>query len=189
MIRLRLPQVQIRTTDALIGIQTRQAQLNIRQPHADLHIEQPHAELNTTTKQPRLSIDQTEAWRDMGIMSALDKTKQSTGEARQKWLEGISRMSQEGNQLMSIDRGVDIAQVAKQKTTPHLPMPNITYIPKSFTSIKISYEPGEVTHNHQANKPVIRANAKNVEGNYEPYDIQIYLRQQPNIEITVDTEI
>src|SRR5690625_7871121 len=74
----------------------------MRQPHADMSIEQPQAVMNMTTTKGRLTIDQTEAWEEMNLMSTQRSIEKNAQLSRQLLHEGVTRRAEQGAKLLDI---------------------------------------------------------------------------------------
>ena len=65
--RMKLPQIQIRTTDIQMDWQKQDPIQYIKQPSAELSISQPVAILEMSTTPGKLTIDSSDARRDLGF--------------------------------------------------------------------------------------------------------------------------
>lgn len=72
---MRLPQIQIRTTDAKIDLHIAKPRQHIEQPKATQHIKQPSAILDINTTRSVLKIDSSQARRDIGMIGPLESSK------------------------------------------------------------------------------------------------------------------
>lgn len=182
---MKLPQIQISTQPALIGLRQTLGTQAIKQEHAELNIRQPKANLNIQVKPSRLTIDQSQAWRDMGLIGALEATKRSAQDGYSQLLTFIASKSQEGNQLMKIEHSSSpIASIAKSKSERPIRDINIDWIPSRF-AVKTNYQPSEVRVDVKSNKPSISAQRKEPSIHYQPGGAEVFIRQQNNIEINV----
>ena len=186
MIIVDFPKLNITQQAGLIGINTRPGQLSIKQPKADLNIQQPPADLKFERKPSKLTIDQSQVWKELNIIGPLESTKQNAEEGEKKVLEGMAKVANEGDRLMRIENGGDqIPEIAKQNIFKEYQPIQMEWIPSNF-AVKFKYEPGEVNINAKANKPIIEANANSPIIQYEKSEMNIYLEQEPYIEINFD---
>ncbi|GAA0472244.1 DUF6470 family protein [Alkalibacillus silvisoli] len=186
---LQLPQVHYHIQRGKIGIQTQDAQVNMSQPEADLRISQPEADLDINYRPSKLTIDQTEALRDMGIISTEESVRKSANEGLQEAFEGISRRAREGTQMQRIENGGDVIPHIAKENRPFARQDfTIGWIPSSQFAVKIDYDPGDVDINVQKNEPIIDAQANKPHFNYHEGDVNIYLQQAPHLEIDVDID-
>ncbi|WP_035513074.1 DUF6470 family protein [Halalkalibacillus halophilus] len=180
---MQLPQIRIQSQNAQIGMQTQNAQLDIQSQPADLQISQPQAEVNIQTTPPRLSIDQSKAFEDMGIYGPLKASKISAQEAEQTWSQGVARTAREGDEMMRIENGDGaIARIAERNIpNPHRDF-QMGWIP-SYFSVDINYDPGDVQIRNQKNDPIIEATARKPETHYQPGGVDVYMEQESLLDI------
>ncbi|GCD81146.1 DUF6470 family protein [Parageobacillus thermoglucosidasius] len=182
---MNFPQIQIRTTKAILGLHIEKPIQHIEQPKADLSIEQKPATLTIDSKPARLTIDQSKAWRDMELLNPFDSTRKFAEEGRESLLEGIARRAQEGDQLMKIENGGNaIAAIAAEKGFHPYKQLGIKFIP-SVHSVDIGYQPGYLDIKVDANKPIIEANVNRPIHEYKPGNVSAYMIQYPSIKIDV----
>lgn len=183
---MKIPQIRLESTSALIGLQTKNAVNHIEQPKADLSIEQPKAELTIQTTRSKLTIDQTQARADVDLKSVFRRTEESAQRGYQDLLEGIARRAQQGNELMKIEnKGNPIANQAKENG--HKPMKEfgLVFIP-SAGSVKIHYEPAQVKVNFKQQKPKIDVTVNKPIYNYEPGKVDVYLERKNDLKISFE---
>ena len=97
---MKIPQIQIHTTDAKIDLQIHDSNQNIEQPKATQTIEQPAAILQISTTKSVLKIDSTQARRDICMIGTLESTEKYAQKGKQLALQGAARRAKEGRQLM-----------------------------------------------------------------------------------------
>ena len=68
---MNIPQLQIQTTPARLGLQIDKPIQQIEQPKAEQQIEQPAAILEISTTKPELSLDTTENRADLDLKSII----------------------------------------------------------------------------------------------------------------------
>lgn len=186
---MRLPQIQIRTTDAKLDLQISKPQQSIEQPRATQTIEQPAAILEINTTRGKLEIDSSQARRDLGQIGPIEATKNAAQEGKQAALSGAARRAQEGRQMMiSAGKGqgrATIQNIAKQNTGPHRPGPyNIKFVP-SIGSVKIDYTPGTTDINIERREPIIDVKVNKPIYEYTPGKVTGTMVQRPDVEIDV----
>ncbi|MFT4414408.1 DUF6470 family protein [Fredinandcohnia humi] len=180
---MQLAQIRLESQSARIGLKTIQPVQKIQQPKADLSIEQPKAEIQIRTTPGKLTINQTKAREDVDLKSVSKRIEEFANNGYQGWLEGLERMSQEGNALMEIENGGNpIAQIAKSNSQgPELQF-NIGWIPSHF-SVKTSYEPAKVDIQVHVNKPIINSKINKPVHHYTPGKIDFSLEQRESLNI------
>ncbi|WP_019153842.1 DUF6470 family protein [Robertmurraya massiliosenegalensis] len=182
---MRLPQIQIETTKAQLGLNIEKPQQYIQQPQAELHIEQPDAILNINMSPAKLTIDQSRAWRDLNLIGPLASTQQFAQKGKQELLQGIARRSSEGEKLMRIEnRGSVIPSLAKGKGMREYKSYSIKFVP-SVNAVKINYHPEQTNIRVETKKPIINNYANKPIHSYQPGKVSGYMIQYPSIEVDV----
>lgn len=185
---MRLPQIQIRTTDAKIDLHITKPQQYIKQPKATQHIEQPAAILDINTTRGILKIDSSQARRDIGMIGPLESSANYAEKGKQGALKGIARRAKEGRQIMENSgkgQGRSIMQnIAKQNHGPHRVQFNIKFVP-SVGSVKIDYTPGTTDVNIQRREPIIDAKVNKPIHEYTPGKVTGTMVQRPEVDIDV----
>lgn len=181
---MRIPQIQIQTTNAQIGLTIPEPQQYIEQPPADLQIRQPAAELTIETTEGQLQIDQTQLRADLGMYTLPEFARNAAQKGQQMILQGIARRAREGEQLGDIRNGNNaIASIAASKNeNMQQKKLGIKFIP-SFNAVKLHYTPAEVDIDVQQNQPEIDATIHKPIHNYTPGKVSVDLLQEPSIEI------
>ncbi|MFJ7970422.1 DUF6470 family protein [Psychrobacillus sp. NPDC096389] len=176
-------QLQIRTTDAELGLNIEKPNQVIRQPKATQHIEQPAAIVEMHTTRGVVEIDSTQARRDVGMISPLESASKYASTGRQKVMQGIARRASEGRQMMDIAHNSDaIASIAKKNTFPTPAKLGIDFIP-SIGSVKLDYTQAKVNINVQTQNPKISAQVNKPIHEYTPGNVSGHMLQNPSIEI------
>lgn len=186
---MRLPQIQIKTTDIQMELIIKKPVQQISQPKAEQTISQPAAKLEINTTRSVLKIDSSEARRDIGQYPTGEMIGRYAQEGKQAVMQGIARRVREGNQMMEgAGKGQGraiIQQIATQNTGPKRPGPyNVKFVP-SVGSVKIDFTPGttnikitpgELNINVKVNKPI---------HNYTPGKVTAVMAQRPRVDIDV----
>lgn len=185
---MRLPQLQIHTTDAKIDLDIHKPQQYIKQPNATQTIEQPAAILEIRTTRGVLKIDSSQARRDLGLIGPLESVGNFAQKGKQIALEGIARRAREGWQMMESSgkgQGRDIIpNIAKQNHGPHPVRFNIKFVP-SIGSVNIDYTPGTTDVNITKQAPKIDAQVNKPIHEYTPGKVTGTMIQRPNVDIDV----
>lgn len=185
---MKLPQIQIRTTDAQIDLNIAKPQQYIKQPRATQHIEQPAATLEIHTTRSVLKIDSSQARRDLGLIGPLESIANYAQKGKQEALKGMARRAREGRQMMESagkDQGrATIQSIAKQNHGPHRVQFNIKFVP-SIGSVKINYTPGITDINIQRREPIIDAQVNKPIHEYTPGKVTGTMIQRPDVDIDV----
>lgn len=187
---MRLPQIQIHTTDAKIDLNIAKPQQYIKQPKATQHIEQPAAIIDINTTRGLLKIDSSQARRDLGLIGPLESSANYAEKGKQEVLQGMARRAREGRQLMDNSgkgQGRTIIQnIAKQNHGPHRPGPyNVKFVP-SVGSVKMDYTPGTTDVNIERREPIIDAKVNKPIHEYTPGKVTGTMVQRPDVDIDVN---
>ncbi|KOY82360.1 DUF6470 family protein [Lysinibacillus sp. FSL H8-0500] len=186
---MKLPQIQIRTTDIQMNWQKQAPVQHIQQPQAKLTISQPAATLEMHTTPGKLTIDSSDARRDLGYFPTGEMIKRYAQEGKQEAMRGLARRAQEGRQMMeSAGKGQKdavIQQIAKQNHGPKREGPyNIKFVP-SVGSVKTNYQPSKLDINITRNKPQINVQVNKAIHDYTPGKIMGTMVQRPRVDIDV----
>lgn len=175
---MQIPKLQIQTTPAKLALQIDKPVQQIEQPKADQQIEQPAAILEMSTTKPQLSLDTTENRADLDLKSTIRRNKENAQYGMQQVSEGTARRASEGQQLMKIENGASIADIAKQNTVKDPAPIGIRFVgdrmkvQMSFSpgSLNINATPQKPVHNVQINKPIHNYTQGKVTGVMEQYN-------------------
>lgn len=180
---MNIPQLQVTTTKAQLGLTTRQPTQQIEQPKATLDIQQPQAEMTINTTKSRLSIDTTQARADMDLKSAAQRIEEVAQYARSEVSNGIARRAQDGSELMKIENGGSPIQTFAERAfrQPYSSL-NVKFIP-SYGSVKVSFEPGSVDIRVDPQKVINNSKANKSLHTYTPGKVTTELLQKSTIQI------
>ena len=180
---MNIPQLQVTTTKALLGLTTQRPKQEIEQPAATLDIQQPQAVMTMETTKPKLSIDTTEARAEMDLKSSFRRTEEVAQYARSEVSNGIARRAQDGSELMKIENGGNPnASFADRAFRQPYNSLNIKFIP-SYGSTKVSFEPGKVDIRVEPQKVINNSVANKPIHTYTPGKVNVELLQHPSIQI------
>ncbi|MDX8044599.1 DUF6470 family protein [Gracilibacillus sp. S3-1-1] len=183
---MQLPQIRIQQQSAMIGIQKTDAQLSVDTGPAKQEISQPQADIQITTKPGKLTIDQSKALADVGIIPTEQSVKNWVSKAMQTAIDGSKKRRQQGDMMMKIENGGNpMPKIAEENGQWPKHSFNIGWIP-SGDGVKFHYEQAEVTINARTNKPIINAEPTNNQFHYQKGDIETYLAQKNWLEIDFD---
>ncbi|GAA0484839.1 DUF6470 family protein [Salinibacillus aidingensis] len=180
---MNIPQIRIQSQDAKIQLNKTPAAQSIEQRKATLSIEQPKADMQIQKTPSKLSIDQTQAWRDMGMVNPVEFARNLGQDGRQAAMEGTARRAREGDELMKIENGGNpIASQAKRNAYEPMKEFNIGWIP-SHNAVKINFDPAEVTTEFKRNEPSISVQPQKPIINYQPGSVETQLKQHADLQI------
>jgi hypothetical protein len=180
---MQLPQIRLESTFAKIAIKTTPPVQEIKQPLAELDLQQPPVEMKIETTPAKLTIDQTKAWEDMDLKHIFRRIEEFAQQGYEDWLEGMARVSRQGDELMRIeDGGNPIAEQAKENSEDPIYDFNIGWIPSLF-SVKTNFEPAKVHIDVKVHQPIIRAKINKPMIHYTPGKVTIDLAQRNSLKI------
>ncbi|MDN4492197.1 DUF6470 family protein [Ureibacillus aquaedulcis] len=183
---MNFPKLQITKTDTKLNMSIHEPIQKISQPKAKQTIEQPAGKLDIHVSEGKLQIDQSQAWRDVGLLTPKESVQKYVADGRQAVLKGISKTVQEGRQMMvnsgNGQRGSIVASIAKQNHGPHRVPMNIKFIP-SVGSVKIDYTPAKVDVNFTPQQPKIDVQVNQPTHDYQQGKVTHEIVQRPSIEI------
>lgn len=114
---MNIPQIQIRQQYAKIGMDIREAELQIQQKDAEISIQQPAAKLEIRQVNVELKIDNYPHRYDLNIKNPTDFLQDTKQYSRQKILQSIARIAQNGDRIMRLkNKGNIIAEIAAEET-------------------------------------------------------------------------
>lgn len=144
VIHMQLPQIRMQSSFAQIEISRTPPQQFIEQPPAQLDLQQPQAEMIIQRTPGQLTIDQTMAWESMDMKHIFRRIEENAQKGYQDLLNGIARISSEGDELMRIENGGSaIADQADRNSKLLNYDYNIGFVPPPF-SVKINFQPGQL---------------------------------------------
>ncbi|MGG0662682.1 DUF6470 family protein [Viridibacillus arvi] len=183
---MKLDHIQIRTTDAKVGINITKSIQKIKQPRAQQHIEQPAATLQINSAPAKLLIDSSQANRDLGLYTNRESTQKFASDGLQKVSEGVGRRASEGRQMMNIGKGKGsvVPLIAQSNANPSPKNLGIAWKP-SVGAVKIRYVPNQLNINTTLQNPKIDVQIGKVVHDYTPGDVTGTMLQYPSIETTV----
>jgi hypothetical protein len=180
---MNLPQIRLESTFAKIAIETIHPVLEIEQPPAQLDLQQPPAEIHIETTPAKLTIDQTKAWEDMDLKHIFRRIEEFAQQGYKDWLEGMARVSRQGDELMRIeDGGNPIAEQAKENGEDPIYEFNIGWVPSHF-SVKTNFEPSKVNIDVKVNNPINNTKINKPIINYTLGKVTTELAQRNSLKI------
>jgi hypothetical protein len=180
---MNLPQIRLESTFARIGMNIEKPKQEIEQPRADLRIEQPPPQLEINRTPGKLMIDQTKAWEDMDLKHIFRRIEEYAEQGYEDWLEGIARVSRQGDELMKIENGGNpIADQARENSESPIYELNIGWIPSMF-SVKIHYEPSKLDFQWRIQKAKIDVNPQKPIHRYTPGKVNVFIKQPNSLKI------
>jgi hypothetical protein len=182
---MNFPQIRMESVFGKLRMATTNAMVMIEQPPADLKISQPRAELDIELTSGKLTIDQTKAWEDMDLKHIFRRIEEQAQNGYQDWLAGIARVSQDGDELMTIENdGNPIPNQAKINSESPMYDFNVGFVPSHF-SVKVNYQPSDLRIKWKTNKPEIDVKLNKPHIEYTPGAVRGEMEQWPSLKIEV----
>ncbi|SFJ45671.1 hypothetical protein SAMN04487936_102244 [Halobacillus dabanensis] len=179
---MNIPQLRVQSTPGRIGLAINKPEQTIKQHKAGQSIQQPKADMKIEQKPGKLTIDQTNAWHNLDLKNVLVRTEELVGIANNLWMEGLSRVSREGDELMRIENGGNpIAAQAKRNAGFEF-----TLQPGSrptYELVQTNYQPGEAQIYIQRREPIIDNKKRDPEHHYRPGNVHVSMEQMPDLKI------
>ena len=180
---MKTPQIRLESTFAQISMTTTPPVQEIEQPRAELDLQQPPAELSIETTPGKLTIDQTKAWEDMDLKHIFRRIEEYAQIGYEGWLEGIARMSRQGDELMRIeDGGNPLVEQARENSEDPLYEFNVGWVPSHF-SVSTQYEPAKVNIDVKVNKPINHSRPSKPIINYTPGKVTTEIARYNSLKI------
>ncbi|KGP91402.1 hypothetical protein N780_19425 [Pontibacillus chungwhensis BH030062] len=181
---MQTPQIRIQSTPAKLGLTIQNAKHTYKQPKAEQHIEQPKAEVSIKQQPPKLSIDQTKAWKNIGLKSVFVRSEEYANHAKQKGLENIASIAQEGDELMRIESGGNpIASQAKRMADQLWEFNIQPGGSPAYDLVAISFKAGGAMIDVQRNEPILKATKRDPEFQYELGQVAAQIEQYSDVKI------
>jgi hypothetical protein len=134
-----------------IGLDIKQPSYNMEIHHPQLDLEIAPSQIKIDQKQPRVEIDQTQCFADVGRRYPLDFSRHMAALSQRLGFEGIAQIAGEGDLLASIEKGIDIADIALMNTQDQDEF-DVAAVPKHrpvidviVEDLQIAVKPGNVT--------------------------------------------
>ncbi|WP_181347263.1 DUF6470 family protein [Thalassobacillus sp. CUG 92003] len=182
---MKLPQIRLQSQMAQTQINSTQGRMMIKQPEATVSIQQPDADVSMSTRPSKLTIDQSQAWEDMGLKSAKKSIEAFAQEGKQAALQAMAKTSRQGDQLMRIENGGDpILSQAKQDAYDQQKEFNVGWIP-SHGAVKIDYQPSDADIQVETRQPVINNQANAPEISHERGSVTTSMASEADLNVDV----
>ncbi len=179
---MNVPGVEINLQYARLGIDETPYQIEASPLVDRVEVSQEQARVQIEDRSVEISIDMTEMRQDMGIYNFRDRMQRRVQESFEVALEAIGRYGEIGDRLMDFQNN-DIADIAFEEMLDEDLQVEIGYLsPPEFTvedpELEVGSDPAQFEMRTEMQNRLNRP-----EYSFEPGDINIYLRQEPDVEI------
>lgn len=171
----------IQQSFAKIGIETTRPKLEMNTTPSKLELKQHYTQVTIHTENPRIQIDQSEAFASAGLKSFQELTRDQNELAYNHVMEYIGKTAEDGDMLAAIEKGGNpLADIAERNAFPEKEF-GFSVLPKVGPKISLIdgyvwIDPGPSLGAHNG----VEGNyiPGNITYNYIPGDVKIYLRQR-----------
>jgi hypothetical protein len=179
--------ITINQTYAKIGIDTTQSGWQIKSTPSKLELHQEQASISLKTEKPRILIDQYECFASSGLKNDRDLILEAKNKAYQKVMSFIQKTAEDGKMLRAIEKSTNvIASLARrdQFSNNQFGIAAMPAVGPDFTFVRGTVNMDVTSTNNGLNPSVEGSyNAGQINMQYTPSDVNIYLLQKPAIEI------
>jgi hypothetical protein len=176
-------QLRINQEFGCIGINQTAAQMRVHSRLADLDIKQELGQFEINAQPPQVKMDLKGAFGDLGMRKPDQVAEELKAQAWQRFGEGLGRVVAEGDRLGRIELGGHpIVEIARENFAEHKEL-NVQALPKQPP--RISSLGGELSLRYHLGGAEISVSPNFPQIKYSPGSIEIYLLQEPWIEIEV----
>lgn len=181
---MRLPQIQIQSTPARLGIQTDLGKFEIKQGRAELNIESTPAVIDIKNAKPEIIIDQSKTWDALTGGKPISFWNRVYSSYTQFPVSYVEKTVQDYNQIGDLTAGGNpIAEIARQSLSQEL-IPIQVYGEASHLNVKFDAVIQKPEINVQPGRVNIQSDIKQPEVNFQRGKVQIYMEQYASITIT-----
>jgi|SRR5690554_706660 len=146
---MHIPQIEINQYPAKLAIHTKRPGIDIRQKNNELKLEKVNGKLEINRENAFMKIDYYPSRYDLGIKNLHDFTGDNYRKNKAEVLEYIGEYAREGNQLMEYQKGITVAEIAREKNFRE---ENKELVLKSLSPPDIEVEAGKLDIKHSPGK-------------------------------------
>jgi len=176
---------------ALIGIESSRASMRISMPRPELVITQELPQMTMKSEVPKFTMDWQSVYDDVGLKRPAGLTLSFGQKATEAAHEGVVRDVREGDYLGNVTRpGRRVAQWAQSETRQQAET-NVNIGPVPKQSPRTDWDKGVVNVSWSKHRLTIEISDDAFLPDVvidPPYSIEVFLRNQPNIRISVEED-
>lgn len=183
-----MPRLHIEKQDAQIGIKTTNAKLQIQNRRPKMKFSAPVPTMQADTKQAAFKVDWQRVRSESGLPGPITKGQQLAGEAQQQALEYTGQVVQDGNYIASTELGGNrVAAIEADRSFDRMPEINLGSMPQNLPNVQ--WEPGFIHISWSNTQMQVEWDNEYMPTfSVEPHSVEIFLRNQPYIRISVMEE-
>ena len=184
---MEIPRIHIDSVDARIGIQQERPPMQMEQPAAEVKMSSSLAgAFEIEQRGAELSIDQSAAFADAGLIGPLQRTAEHAARAQQTVMQYVAETARHGEMLKRIEDGHDaIPIIAREKGTRPEKAVNYGQVPSGTEKVQVSVQTHDVDFRIDRSEPEIHVETNEVELDIPRWEAQTYLEQQNQIHFSV----
>ncbi|PSL48573.1 hypothetical protein B0H94_104174 [Salsuginibacillus halophilus] len=183
-----VPEVQITTTDARLGLDNQRPPMQMEQPSADIDIIHNHVDtVNISTEAMQLNIDQTEAFAAANLIAPLRSSQEFSAEAEMTAIEYVQKTARHGEQMKdSAHTGASaIPNMAHENWMGRPVEVDLGYMPDNMDQTQIDFQPGEVHFQIDSAMPEFNVETRDPIIEIPRWEVNTYMEQKPSIQFDV----
>lgn len=179
--------LSISQTYSKIGIETTPARLEMESRTAKLELKQKQAKVNIETELPKVLIDQREAFASAGLKNVFEITREAAQRGIESAQQYTGKVAGDGDIMAAIENGYDAVAQISQRDFIKVDEWNIDFIPKTGPKFEVTGSLDiEAERNWEGVTNGVEAEfiPQDLNINYTPYQVRIFLRQYASINIS-----
>lgn len=174
---------------AAIGIQSTPAQMHITTNRPQMSIHHTPAEVSVERIDPSFTLDWQRVWSESGLKRPNELSRSERDKAYQKTMDAIGADVQEGNYLSDLTQPGDrVAELHKRENLKPSDITfNITSMPESPPDV--TWDTGSINISWSRYNLTIEWDSMDYMPDIvvdPPYSVEVFLRNQPSIRISVE---
>ncbi len=176
--------IQIQSQQMIIGWNTKDASLSITgNLNNTLDIQIQPGELQINTSQPKVYIDQSEAFAEEGHKNVRQLMQELVSYSRQQWSAGVARTVSQGNELGAIENDVDPIPQQAIYNAYELQEKEFGYGVIPSSPPRFDVEKGEVHISYNPARVINNTRRAELDIQYSPWQIDYFVKQYASMKI------
>ncbi|WP_214627318.1 DUF6470 family protein [Paenibacillus agaridevorans] len=180
-----IPQLQIQSVNAKIGMKSEAGKFDISQPRAQMNIQTEPSILNVKSEQPVVVVDMSAMWDALNGGSHLQYMNRIYNQSGKFVVEAVRGTVEEYNRIGEILTDVDqVGEVAWSNLTKE-PVQIEVYGSASYDNVQFEAEISKPDINFNRGHVEIDIRPQKVEVSFTRGQLQIYMERYPSLQISV----
>ena len=180
--------LEIRSTRTLLGMRTIKPMLEVT-PKEKVVLKQQKMEMQIQRQAPRVLIDQSQCFADLGFKNTPEISAEAAQLGRQRASDYAGQMAAEGDYLTKIEQGANVGDLAAQRVLNDAKSDwNIAFAPQSRPQVEVQ---GSLNLDWRVVEEMMEFKSFGRNFNFHPGRLEVYVQQYGKIEInyTIDQRI